>query len=164
LKNNYECGLLISDSAIISKLKSEYQKIFINDDKSSCVTDEILNITEEILSKVPVEKRVKFEKSESDLFPKPIGDIEDDIYDGGIETIRNSLSGWRLDVFNTLARIKPTIFQLNDVYNFTDQLQKLYPENKYVKAKIRQQLQELRDLGILEFCGGGIYRKLWKDI
>jgi len=33
-----------------------------------------------------------------------------------------------------------------------------------VEAKIRQQLQELRDLGLIEFIDRGVYRKLWKDV
>ncbi|MFR4384325.1 MAG: restriction endonuclease, partial [Phascolarctobacterium sp.] len=31
--------------------------------------------------------------------------------------------------------------------------------NHYIQAKIRQQLQLLRDKGLLEFCGNGSYKK-----
>jgi len=163
LKNNYECGLLINDATVITKLKREYKKIFLDEVKTSSVTDEILNMTEEILAKVPKEKKILFEKSNKDLFPKPVIENEDDIYDGGIVTIKNSLTGWRLDVFEILTQIQPETFKLNDAYNFADHLKKLHPENKNIKAKIRQQLQYLRDLGILEFRDRGIYRKLWKN-
>jgi type II restriction enzyme len=50
-----------------------------------------------------------------------------------------------------------TDFTLDEVYVFDKQLQKLHPENKHIHPKIRQQLQILRDKGILEFKGKGKY-------
>jgi type II restriction enzyme len=38
-------------------------------------------------------------------------------------------------------------------------LQKLHPANRHVRDKIRQQLQVLRDLGLIEFLGRGGYRQ-----
>ena len=49
-------------------------------------------------------------------------------------------------------------FTLNDVYAFEDKLDKLHPENKHIKDKIRQQLQVLRDKGYVEFLGRGVYQ------
>jgi type II restriction enzyme len=40
-------------------------------------------------------------------------------------------------------------------------LSRLYPNNKHVKPKIRQQLQVLRDHGYLEFESKGRYRLLY---
>ncbi|MGD2080871.1 MAG: hypothetical protein PVJ36_07070 [Nitrospirota bacterium] len=51
---------------------------------------------------------------------------------------------------------------MKDVYEHEERLSKLHPENKFVKAKIRQQLQQLRDLGLIEFLERGVYRKLWE--
>src|SRR5689334_18268555 len=39
-------------------------------------------------------------------------------------------------------------------------LAKLHPDNRHVRDKIRQQLQVLRGLGLLEFLGAGSYRLL----
>ena len=66
--------------------------------------------------------------------------------------------GWVLDVLNCVEHIGQTEFTLSDVYKFENYLSELHPENKNVKPKIRQQLQVLRDAGILEFLGGGRYR------
>jgi type II restriction enzyme len=74
------------------------------------------------------------------------------------------LSGWRLDTFNVLLKISTNIFKLEQVYAYQQHLRGLHPENRYIKAKIRQQLQELRDLGLIEFLGGAVYRKLWKNV
>ena len=45
---------------------------------------------------------------------------------------------------------------------FEKTLQNIYPENNHIKDKIRQQLQYLRDLGLIEFKGKGLYKKLYK--
>jgi len=45
-----------------------------------------------------------------------------------------------------------------DVYAHADVLAKLHPNNAHVRDKIRQQLQVLRDLGLLEFLAPGPYR------
>ncbi|MGB7255738.1 MAG: hypothetical protein WBC94_19290 [Xanthobacteraceae bacterium] len=44
------------------------------------------------------------------------------------------------------------------MYAYEDQLSRLYPENRNVKPKIRQQLQFLRDQGYLDFVSRGYYR------
>lgn len=46
------------------------------------------------------------------------------------------------------------------MYAFEDKLKIKYPNNNFIKDKIRQQLQILRDKGIIEFTGRGIYKKL----
>ena len=164
LQNNYECGVLIHDSNTVSRLKSDFLKIFADEEKVSIVTEEILSTTKDILAKVPKEKRIKFERSEKDLFPAVSYEPEDDLYDGGVKTIINTLSGWRLDTFNVVSKIPTNVFELEQAYAYKQDLQKLHPENRYIKAKIRQQLQELRDLGLIEFLGGAVYRKLWKNV
>ena len=164
LQNNYECGVLIHDSNTASRLKSDFLQIFTDEEKASIVTDEILSTTEDILAKVPKEKRIKFEKSEKDLFPAAEYEPQDDLYDGGVKTIVNTLSGWRLDTFNVVSKIPANIFKLEQVYAYKQHLQELHPENRNIEAKIRQQLQELRDLGLVEFLGAGVYRKLWKNV
>ncbi len=162
LQNNYECGVLLHDSNTVSRLRADFLQIFEDEEKVSTVTEEILSTTEGIIAKVPKEKRIKFEKSEKDLFPKY--ELEDDLYDGGVTTIVDALSGWRLDTFNVVSKIPTNIFKLEQVYAYKQHLQELHPENRNVEAKIRQQLQELRDLGLVEFLGGGVYRKLWKNV
>ena len=46
-------------------------------------------------------------------------------------------------------------FQLNDR---DEALAKLHPDNAHIRDKIRQQLQVLRDLGLLTFLAPGSYR------
>jgi type II restriction enzyme len=49
-------------------------------------------------------------------------------------------------------------FTLAEVYAQEAALARLHPQNLHVRDKIRQQLQCLRDLGFVEFLGGGSYR------
>ena len=71
--------------------------------------------------------------------------------------------GWLLDVLVCVERIKKQDFSLDDVYAFEAYLQAKHPENHNVKAKVRQQLQFLRDKGVIEFLGRGQYRKMLGD-
>jgi type II restriction enzyme len=66
--------------------------------------------------------------------------------------------GWILDVLICVERIKKEEFTLDDVYRFESHLQAKHPLNNNVKPKIRQQLQLLRDKGLIEFVGRGRYR------
>lgn len=68
--------------------------------------------------------------------------------------------GWTLDILNCINNIQTDVFMLRDVYFYADNLNRLHPDNNNVKAKIRQQLQILRDKGFIEFVDRGIYRKV----
>jgi type II restriction enzyme len=75
-----------------------------------------------------------------------------------LEELNVKRRGWTLDVLNVLRSLDREQFTLSDVYAHIDELAKLHPNNAHVRDKIRQQLQILRDLGLLEFLGGGSYR------
>src|SRR5579864_1035195 len=67
--------------------------------------------------------------------------------------------GWTLDVLNAVRSLDQEEFKLEDVYQKTGQLQALHPDNRHVRDKIRQQLQVLRDLHLLDFIDNrGTYR------
>jgi type II restriction enzyme len=65
--------------------------------------------------------------------------------------------GWTADVLKVVRDLGKADFTLEDIYAYDEQLQKLHPDNKHIRPKIRQQLQILRDKGILEFKGEGRY-------
>ena len=66
--------------------------------------------------------------------------------------------GWLIEVMRCVEAIGNVEFSLDDVYAFEAHLSALYPENRHVKQKIRQQLQVLRDHGYLDFLSRGYYR------
>jgi type II restriction enzyme len=66
--------------------------------------------------------------------------------------------GWLIEIMKCVESIGKREFQLDDVYAFEPALSGLYPGNRHVKQKIRQQLQVLRDRGYLDFVARGYYR------
>jgi type II restriction enzyme len=66
--------------------------------------------------------------------------------------------GWTLDVLNAIRRLGKTEFTTADAYAFTRELEKLHPDNRHVRDKIRQQLQVLRDAGLLLHVERGVWR------
>ena len=70
-------------------------------------------------------------------------------------------TGWLLDVLKCVEKIGTSTFTLSQLYVFESDLKKKHPENRHIKDKIRQQLQELRDKGFIEFKGRGKYRTLF---
>ena len=66
--------------------------------------------------------------------------------------------GWLLDVLSCVERIGAEEIALEQVYAYEADLSAMYPGNANVRPKIRQQLQVLRDMGLLTFLGRGRYR------
>jgi type II restriction enzyme len=66
--------------------------------------------------------------------------------------------GWLIEVMKCVDLIGAPTFTLDDVYAYEQRLSALYPGNRNVRPKIRQQLQVLRDNGYLDFVGRGRYR------
>lgn len=70
------------------------------------------------------------------------------------------LKGWLLDVMKCIELLGKKDFSLNEIYQFENFLKQKHPKNNNVQAKIRQQLQILRDYGYLDFVKRGEYKLL----
>lgn len=66
--------------------------------------------------------------------------------------------GWLLAIMKCIDQL-PEQFNLEQIYAFERQLSQQFPENRHIKDKIRQQLQILRNQGLIEFSARGKYRK-----
>lgn len=77
-----------------------------------------------------------------------------------LRTKNKDAKGWILDVMNCIDSINTEKFTLEDIYKFEEKLKLKYPNNNFIKDKIRQQLQFLRDKGIIEFSSRGNYKKI----
>jgi len=75
-----------------------------------------------------------------------------------LKDIPVQMRGWTLDVLNAIRRLGKTEFTTADAYAFTRELEKLHPDNRHVRDKIRQQLQVLRDAGLLLHVERGVWR------
>jgi type II restriction enzyme len=72
---------------------------------------------------------------------------------------RKESRGWLIEMLKIIDRIPSKEFKLSEAYSFENYLKNKFPKNNFVKDKIRQQLQILRDKGILEFKGSGLHKK-----
>jgi type II restriction enzyme len=77
-----------------------------------------------------------------------------------LANVAPTVRGWTLDVLRIVQSLGHSQFILADVYRQESNLSVLHPGNRNIRAKIRQQLQILRKLKIIEFLGSGHYRLL----
>jgi len=66
--------------------------------------------------------------------------------------------GWLVETMRVIEALGTPAFSVADVYRSELDLCGRYPDNRNIRAKLRQQLQKLRDAGYLEFQGRGRYR------
>lgn len=76
----------------------------------------------------------------------------------GLAAVPPSLRGWTLDVLRVVRSLGKAEFSLQELYGLESELKALHPQNQNVRPKIRQQLQVLRDTGLISFVGLGRYR------
>ena len=67
--------------------------------------------------------------------------------------------GWTLDVLTAVRSLGKIEFANQDLYELAPHFEKLYPGNRHVRDKIRQQLQNLRNMGLLEHVAPGRWRR-----
>lgn len=70
--------------------------------------------------------------------------------------------GWLADVLTCVEKLDSK-FTLANVYEFENELAQRHRNNRNIRAKIRQQLQLLRDQGLVEFISPGVYRYLRRE-
>jgi len=66
--------------------------------------------------------------------------------------------GWLLDIIKCIDKLDKSNFTLSEIYQFEKHLKLKHPENNNIQAKIRQQLQILRDKDYLKFESRGKYK------
>lgn len=160
LRNNLEYGILVKNK-MVDEIKDDYLTIFNNPEYPE-ITLDIIDKAETILLSVPKERQKTIRVTEKVLFEEFINDENiGERFEGGAHSILSNLSPWEKDVFGCLEKLDNDIFTLQEVYSYENYLSSLHLKNQNIKAKIRQQLQYLRDIGLIEFTRPGIYKKLW---
>jgi hypothetical protein len=78
----------------------------------------------------------------------------------GRSALLSGFSGWlRLTLEGVVSQPKE-VFALDSFYETCEPLAATqYPRNRHIRPKLRQQLQRLRDLGLVDFLGRGKYRR-----
>jgi len=156
LLTNYEYGVLLNEKKIVYKIIDDFDKLFTDNEIGNITVDNLISVRK-ILNKLPEISTVNIPKFSLH------NEIIDDVIEIESNCIIETLTGWKKEVFIILNIIDNQFFRLKDVYLYEQYLSNKYPQNNNIKDKIRQQLQILRDLGLIEFIGNGKYRKLWKE-
>lgn len=154
-RKNLEYGVYISDISLVNKTVEDFKLICNKEGTGRIDNNKIIHI-ENILKSLPVYQDVNLKKYNQ------YNEV-DNILDIDVELIKNNLSSWKKTAFEVIEIIKKQEFSLTDIYDYENLFLKKYPNNNTVRASIRRNLQELRDLGLIKFMGNGKYKKLWMD-
>jgi len=148
LRRNAECGVFTDDAELVSEVLRFYNGLIEREDVSKISTQNVDEISD-LLIRIPPTPAIVYPRinlSESS--------------DSNLIAISEGLSGWKHDVFMSLGQFGES-FTTVEVAVIAQQLGARYPHNNNREAKVRQILQQLRDLGLIEFTSPGIYKKLW---
>jgi len=152
LKANYEMNVIITANMyeeFISEIIDSYNRIKFSSDVI-IPDDELLSSYREAHRKVkPRSISTEVRPALTALRTKVASLARPEI--GG-----EALFGWSKLVYDRLPK---GVFATSDIYSFEDEFAAVYPENENIKAKIRQQLQYLRDVGLLDHVERGVWRK-----
>ncbi len=156
LKNNVEVNAVITASLgeeIVSDVYELYSRLKFHQsrfepdleyiDKYEEAYKRVKNRNIEALQNRGTIEIIRRLKEKENILPKPI-------------PTKSELFGWMKLVYERLP-LGP--FRTNDMYRYEEEFQRIYPENKNVKAKIRQQLQFLRDMGLIKNPARNLWEK-----
>ncbi len=157
LQLNVEYGILIEDNAIVTQINQDFLNISNNLTtgivKNEHIVEALTIIENMPRREIPNMGNVRLENFETSTNHLQIDNFE--------RMIENTLNGWLLDIFKCFNNIETQEVTLSQLYGFEAILKQKYPNNRHIKDKIRQQIQQLREVGLVEFVGNGKYRKLW---
>lgn len=157
MQHNLECGLGTEDSGVIKELACSLMSGL-----GTGVAPQELNLEELEELYTPLEAiKVSMPKlprtavrTPSEFAEVPTFSIED------TEMLLKGFSGWKRLTLEGVLSMPDDDFELDDLYRVCEPTAaKQYPDNHNVQAKLRQQLQLLRNLGIVEFVTPGNYKR-----
>jgi len=112
-----------------------------------------------LLSKIPKQGRIKI--ISNDIYLQKEDVVLKLKHSQKFMTKSITARGWLFDILNCINEIPSDNFSLDEIYAFEPILLKKHSENHTIKAKIRQQLQYLRDKKYIEFLTKGQYQKIF---
>jgi type II restriction enzyme len=156
LKDNVEINVILSfdkQDENLETLLDIYARIkyqptcFVPDSEYIDAYDETIKqaatSTIKIESNKDVRKALEFLRKKEQTLPKPY-------------TAPNTLQGWQKLVYSKLPL---TEFNTSFLHQYISEFQRAYPDNQNIEAKIRQVLQQLRDLGLITHVKEGRWIK-----
>ncbi len=153
---NLECGLSTDDRSTVRKLaKFLLQGLGANAAPSRMTLKDLENLygpLEAIKATLPEPAGVALDDD------GPASEITYSLSDK--DTLLKGFTGWRRLTLEGVLAMPESRFYLKDLVEAcSPAAAKRYPKNRHVPDKLRQQLQMLRTLGIVEFLDPGCYRR-----
>jgi hypothetical protein len=153
---NWECGVAIDDPSEIAELLKLILRGFGSSQRpQSWTLDEVemlrapVQALREQLAPMEALRRLELRSAP----PIKLNGVSQ-------AALLNGFSGW------TNLVLEGTLAQANGDFTLDSLLSTCmllvaarFPRNRYVREQVRKQLQRLRDLGLIEFIGGGNYRR-----
>ncbi len=156
MRANLECGVALRDPVLVQELTKTVQNGFGIYDTPRQVTAEYLQGLQPLVDRC--------RESMKEAPPIDASSVEETAIimdERSRSAMLESLGGWTALTLEGVFSIRKQSFELDEVYKACQPLASArYPDNHNVEAKIRQQLQVLRDLELIEFLGAGSYRRL----
>jgi len=154
---NLECGVAITDAKTARRIEKDVWSGFGAEDPPTNVTPSFIKKLKDILPtvKVPV-ARVRRAAADA-AEPQEVLEIPE------LDSFLDALSGWSRLTVESVLRLGKARFTLRELYAIAVPAgRERYPNNKHVEAKIRQQMQRLRDMGVVWFEKPGTYSILFR--
>ena len=152
---NFECGLGITDSVTVNTLaKSLLNGFDTREEVDEVGLRELLGMyrnLEAIKVTLPPHPR---RDDHAPTVPEPTFSIPDK------EALLKVFTGWRRLTLDGVLEMPEAGFQMDELMQVCGpQAAMKYPKNRFVPEKLRQQLQVLRNRGLVEFVSPGMYRR-----
>lgn len=154
MRRNFECGVELVDSETVNRLAEIAEKGFGGDVEELTVAalrslEPQVNALKDFYKRAPMPRQI------------PPDDATPTMPPGSAAVLLETFSGWQRLVLEAVIAIPKTDITRQEVLELCLPVAATqYPNNNNPAEKVSQMLQELRDLGLLEFAERGRYTKL----
>lgn len=157
MSRNRECGMEIRQSADVQQLSDLIQSGFGASPQPQRWTADELDKLREPVSTLRASLPNKVSLSHEAVEAPPKVELPRRQFD----QLLKGLSGWLQLTLEGVSKIKEAVFSMQDVVDACAPLiTARFPNNMHSREKLRQQMQRLRDLGLVLFLGNGRYERL----
>lgn len=158
---NRECGIEVKNTKQNAELRRLIQHGFGSDQRPQAWTADDLELLREPVERLRavLSKTTRLQKEAAEAPPRILLSKRD------YSRIIEGFTGWLRLTMEGIARIGKDVFGMDDVLAACAPLAAAeFPDNRHVREKLRQQMQRLRDMGLISFLGKGRYEVLTRSM
>jgi hypothetical protein len=155
LRKNAECGIAVNDPKMAQDLAVRIRSGFAASPSpipwSESRLRSLVPSVERLKSRLPTRTQIRvIEGEEAETLELPTNEAEE---------LLPVTAGWTHLVFQRLLRFGRIEFTTDEAFRAcVPEIARRFPQNGHPREKVRQQLQVLRDLGLVHFLAPGHYR------